>query len=101
MVRYCTLEEEVQPERAKRGVMRQALAAEDTAVNASLYILLRAVDRFQATCGRFPGTAEGCAHAYLPLLTFKNPVGAAVLAGLVAPREMFIAICLSDALDAI
>ncbi len=42
------------PERAKRGVIRQALAAEDQSVNASLYILLRAVDRFQATCGRFP-----------------------------------------------
>ena len=61
MVRYCTLEEEAAAERAKRGVMRQALAAEDTSVNASLYILLRAVDRFEATCGRFPGTLDGCA----------------------------------------
>ena len=61
VVRYCTLEEEVAPERAKRGVIRQALAAEDQAVNASLYILLRAVDRFQATCGRFPGTLSGYA----------------------------------------
>ena len=61
MVRYCTLEEEAASERAKRGVMRQALAAEDTSVNASLYILLRAVDRFEATCGRFPGTLDGCA----------------------------------------
>ena len=60
MVRYCTLEEEAEAERAKRGVMRHALAAEDTSVNASLYILLRAVDRFEATCGRFPGTLEGC-----------------------------------------
>lgn len=47
------------PERAKRGVIRQALAAEDQSVNASLYILLRAVDRFQATCGRFPGALPG------------------------------------------
>ena len=61
VVRYCTLEEEAAAERAKRGVMRQALAAEDTSVNASLYILLRAVDRFEATCGRFPGTLDGCA----------------------------------------
>ena len=61
VVRYCTLEEEAAPERAKRGVMRQALAAEDTSVNASLYLLLRAVDRFEATCGRFPGTLDGCA----------------------------------------
>ena len=61
VVRYCTLEEEVAPERAKRGVIRQALAAEDQSVNASLYILLRAVDRFQATCGRFPGALTGYA----------------------------------------
>lgn len=53
------LGEEVEPERAKRGALRQALTAEDTAVNASLLILLRAVDRFQAACGRFPGTHEG------------------------------------------
>ncbi|CAK0763153.1 hypothetical protein CVIRNUC_003029 [Coccomyxa viridis] len=59
VVRYCTLEEEAAPERAKRGVMRQALAAEDASVNASLYLLLRAVDRFEATCGRFPGTLDG------------------------------------------
>jgi len=49
----------VAPERAKRGVIQQALAAEDQSVNASLYILLRAVDRFQATCGRFPGALPG------------------------------------------
>ena len=64
VVRYCTLEEEAAPERAKRGVMRQALAAEDTSVNASLYLLLRAVDRFEAACGRFPGTLDGCATAH-------------------------------------
>ena len=64
VVRYRTLEEEAEAERAKRGVMRQALAGEDTSVNASLYILLRAVDRFEATCGRFPGTLDGCATPY-------------------------------------
>ena len=73
VVRYCTLAEEVAPERAKRGVIRQALAAEDQAVNASLYILLRAVDRFQATCGRFPGALSGYAPSLLTdMITFVD-----------------------------
>jgi hypothetical protein len=61
-------------------VLRQAMAAEDTAVNASLLILLRAVDRFWASCGRFPGTHEGYRprphhiHLHLPKTGLHSPV---------------------------
>ncbi len=61
VVRYRTLEEELRAETVRSGALRQALAAEDTVANASLYLLLRAVDRFQGTYHRFPGTFDGCA----------------------------------------
>lgn len=58
VVRYRTLKEEVHADTARSNALRQALAAEDTLVNASLYMLLRAVDRFSETFHRFPGTFE-------------------------------------------
>ena len=58
-MRYRTLEEELQAETVRSSALRQALAAEDTTANASLYLLLRAVDRFQGTYHRFPGTFDG------------------------------------------
>ena len=44
--------------------LRAALSGEDTGANAGLLLLLRAVDRFHAAHGRFPGTYDGCkAHS--------------------------------------
>lgn len=51
----------MQPETVRSDALRQALGAEDTVANASLYLLLRAVDRFHSTYHRFPGTFDGCA----------------------------------------
>ncbi|CAL8467774.1 g7312 [Coccomyxa elongata] len=59
VVRYRTLKEELQLDTVRSDALRQALAAEDTQANASLYLLLRAVDRFHSTYNRFPGTFDG------------------------------------------
>ena len=45
------------------GALRQALAGEDTAANAALYVLLRAVDRFRQTYQRYPGVYDRCEGA--------------------------------------
>ncbi len=42
----------------RSGALRSALGSEDTAADATLYVLLRAVDRFQQTYQRFPGVYE-------------------------------------------
>ena len=55
VVRYRTLEEEFTGTSCKSDALRQALAAEDTVTNASLYILLRAADRFYSKHHRYPG----------------------------------------------
>ena len=57
-MRCRSLEEESSPSSCHGGALRQALAAEDTAANASLYVLLRAVDRFHQTYQRYPGTFD-------------------------------------------
>lgn len=44
--------------------LRAALSGEDTGANAGLLLLLRAVDRFHAAHGRFPGTYDGCARLF-------------------------------------
>lgn len=54
MVRYRSLQQEFQENSSKEG-LRQALTAEDTASNASLYVLLRAADQFHRKHRRFPG----------------------------------------------
>ena len=42
----------------RADALRAALAAEDTADNAALYLLLRAADRFHATYQRYPGAYD-------------------------------------------
>lgn len=59
VVRYRTLAEEVSPESARGSLLAEALAEEGAAANASLYVVLRAADRFLATHGRYPGVLEG------------------------------------------
>ena len=54
VVRYRSLQQEFEGSSSK-GTLRQALTAEDTATNASLYILLRAADHFNSNHHRFPG----------------------------------------------
>ncbi len=56
VVRYKTLAEETSS--PSREMLQKGLAAEDTAANASVYVLLRAVDRFYATNRRYPGTLD-------------------------------------------
>ncbi len=55
VVRYRTLEEELTGASCKSDALRQALTAEDSVTNASLYILLRAVDQFYSKHHRYPG----------------------------------------------
>lgn len=55
VVRYRSLEEEFTGSSCRSDALRQALTAEDTATNASLYILLRAVDQFHRKHRRCPG----------------------------------------------
>lgn len=55
VVRYRSLEEELTGSSCRSDALRQALSAEDTATNASLYILLRAVDQFYRKHRRCPG----------------------------------------------
>ena len=55
VVRYRKLEEEFTGSTCKGDALRQALTAEDSATNASLYILLRAVDQFYSKHRRYPG----------------------------------------------
>ncbi|KAI8465712.1 MAG: hypothetical protein J3K34DRAFT_436030 [Monoraphidium minutum] len=59
VVRYRPLSEEVNPETARGEALAAALSEEGSAANASLYVLLRAADRFHATHSRFPGVLEG------------------------------------------
>ncbi|PSC68884.1 NEDD8-activating enzyme E1 regulatory subunit [Micractinium conductrix] len=58
IVRCRSLEEETEPDSCRGEALRGALAAEDTAANAALYLLLRAADRFHATYQRYPGTFD-------------------------------------------
>ena len=59
LVRFRALSEEFGGD-CKHQVLRQALSGEDTATNATLYILMRAVDRFYETHKHFPGTFDRC-----------------------------------------
>ncbi len=74
MVRYRTIKEEVHPDTVRSDALRQALAAEDTLVNASLYLLLRAVDRFYAIFNRFPGTFKRWARLASECICVLNGV---------------------------
>ncbi|KAL3148869.1 hypothetical protein ABBQ32_001742 [Trebouxia sp. C0010 RCD-2024] len=58
VVRYRSLEEEFTGSSCRSDSLRQALTAEDSAANASLYILLRAVDQFFSKHRRWPGLYE-------------------------------------------
>ncbi|GBF88159.1 NEDD8-activating enzyme E1 regulatory subunit [Raphidocelis subcapitata] len=68
VVRYRTLAEEVAPESARGEALAEALGEEGTAANASLYVLLRAADRFHSTHGSFPGVLEGEVEADMAAL---------------------------------
>lgn len=58
VVRCRSLGEETSSSGVRSGALRQALGAEDTAANAGLYLLLRAVDRFCLTYQRYPGVYD-------------------------------------------
>ena len=64
VVRWRPLAEEAKAEGQLSEAMKQALAGEDTAANAGLYLLLRSVDRFHATYNRFPGSFDRCASPH-------------------------------------
>ncbi|KAA6425651.1 MAG: NEDD8-activating enzyme E1 regulatory subunit-like [Trebouxia sp. A1-2] len=68
VVRYRTLEEEFTGTSCKSDALRQALAAEDTVTNASLYILLRAADRFYSKHHRYPGLYDQEVDGDIPAL---------------------------------
>eukprot|EP00898_Chlorokybus_atmophyticus_P005919 jgi/Chlat1/6328/Chrsp44S05896 len=55
VLRYRTLEEEYHSNTCRSAELQNMLQAENTASNASIYVLLRAVDRFQEQNNRFPG----------------------------------------------
>lgn len=56
VLQWRTLEEEAAWERGCRSQLSRELACEDTQSCAVLYILMRAVDAFEAKFGRLPGT---------------------------------------------
>ncbi|KAK9798117.1 hypothetical protein WJX73_000766 [Symbiochloris irregularis] len=68
VVRWRRLAQEVAPGTCDAAALRQALGDEDTAANACLYLLLRAVDRFHTLHARFPGCYDGEFEDDVPLL---------------------------------
>jgi hypothetical protein len=62
VVRCRSLAEETSPGSCRGEALRAALAAEDSAAAASLYVLLRAADRFHATYQRYPGCFDRWGH---------------------------------------
>ncbi|EFN59362.1 hypothetical protein CHLNCDRAFT_137823 [Chlorella variabilis] len=58
LVRCRSLAEETGAGSCRGGALRAALAAEDTAASAALYVLLRAADRFHQTYQRYPGSYD-------------------------------------------
>lgn len=58
VVRCAPLSAQGCPTTSKADALRAAMAAEDTATNATLYVLLRAVDRFHGVNQRYPGTYD-------------------------------------------
>ena len=58
IVRYPTLADEVTASGKRSDALRTLLEREDTRHNTALYLLLRAVDRFNATYNRFPGSFD-------------------------------------------
>lgn len=58
VVRYRSLQEQTSGSSCRSDALRQAMTAEDTMTNASLYILLRAVDRFSSKHHRYPGSFD-------------------------------------------
>ena len=59
VVRFPTIASGGSP--AAVQTLRNALSAEDSALNAGAALLLRAVDRFHRQHGRYPGSEDGCA----------------------------------------
>ena len=55
VVRYRSLQEEFTGSSCRSDALRQALTAEDSMANASLYVLLRAADRFNSKHHHYPG----------------------------------------------
>lgn len=70
VVRYRKLEEEFTGSTCKGDALRQALTAEDSATNASLYILLRAVDQFYSKHRRYPGLYDQEVDGDVPALKY-------------------------------
>ena len=65
LVRYVSLGEEKDGRNSE--ALKSAFEKEDMRANAALYILLRAVDRFQSTYSRFPGSFDRllpCIHLF-------------------------------------
>ena len=58
VLRYRSLHEELTGSSCRSDALRQALTAEDSMTNASLYVLLRAADRFSSKHHRFPGSFD-------------------------------------------
>ena len=58
VVRYRTLAEETSADSCRAEELGKLLAAEDTAVNANAYLLLRAADRFHESYNRLPGAFD-------------------------------------------
>lgn len=58
VLRTRSVGEETGAGSCRGGALRQALAAEDSASNATLYLLLRAADRFRETYRRYPGVYD-------------------------------------------
>ncbi len=58
MVRCRPLGEETSAAGCRGAALRLALTGEESAANAALYVLLRAVDRFHQTYQRFPGVYD-------------------------------------------
>lgn len=57
-MRCRSLAQETESAACRADALRAALSSEDSAANAALYVLLRAVDRFHATCQRYPGSFD-------------------------------------------
>ena len=68
VIRNRPIAEEVNGSTLRSEAVRSALSSEGTATNAALYLLLRAVDRFQEANHRAPGTEPQDCEADVPVL---------------------------------
>lgn len=75
-MRCRSLAEETGAGSCRGGALRAALAAEDTAASAALYVLLRAADRFHQTYQRYPGSYDRWVAAWRPCCWLRGRPGA-------------------------